>query len=109
VELLSIPLDRGPFFDYSLNAMNGRMQTWICVLLAICVLTILLLPFISVPVTTVRGKNSVRPAHLSVAMLALGAARQSFTAGCRQQLSAQQARLATRGPDLLDLTSARLC
>lgn len=89
--------------------MTGRMQAWLCVLLAICVLAILLVPFVPVPVNTLRAKHSVRPAHVSVAMTVLAPTRQTFTMNCRQQLSAQQARLATRGPDLVDLTSARLC
>lgn len=89
--------------------MTGRMQAWICVLLAICVLAVLLLPFIPVPVNTLRAKNSVRPAHVSVAMMVLAPTRQSFSMNSPQQLSTQQARLATRGPDLVDLTSARLC
>lgn len=89
--------------------MTTRIQAWICVLLAICVLVILLLPVIPVPVNTLRAKHSVRPLHVSVAMTVLAPTRQSFTLSGRQQLSAQQARLATRGPDLVDLTSARLC
>ncbi len=89
--------------------MTGRTQGWICVLLAICVLAILLLPVVPVPANTLRVKHSVRPAHVSVAMMVLAPTRQSFTLNCRQQLSAQQARLATRGPDLVDLTTARLC
>jgi hypothetical protein len=108
LELLWIPLDPRLVSDYS-YLMTARMQGWICVLLAICVLVILLLPVIPVPVNTLRGKHSVRPAHVSVAMTVLAPTRQSFALNGQQQLSAQQARLATRGPDLLDLTSARLC
>jgi len=88
--------------------VTGRLQVWVCVVLAVCVLTILLVPIIPVPVTMLRANHSVRPAHFGVAVVLLAATRQGFAAGA-PQLSARQARLATRGPDLLDLTTARLC
>jgi len=89
--------------------VTKRLQAWVCVVLAVCVLSILLLPIVPVPVTMLRAKHCVRPAHIPIAGVVLAAARQSFTAGAPQQLSARQARLATRGPDLVDLTTARLC
>lgn len=88
--------------------MTGRTRIWLSSILALCLLVIFLSPATASPLTTLRYKHTLRLAHATVvAWVYVAQAFELF--GSWQSSALRDAALATRGPDLLDLTRVRLC
>jgi choline-glycine betaine transporter len=88
--------------------MSGRMQGITAIVMAYAVLLILVSPVVPSPLTTVRSKQTVQPPHFFAPVSAL-----LFTAAIVSTptfwLMEEPERLLARGPDVVDLTTARLC
>ena len=78
------------------------------IVMAYAVMLILVSPIVPSPLTTVRAKQTVQPPHFVAPVSAL-----LFTAAldCTRTfwLMEEPERLLTRGSDIVDLTTARLC
>lgn len=85
--------------------MTGRIHRVLSLLLAVAVLVILVSPAVPSPFTTLRGKHAVNPPVVIAAVTAVVNVPRSGEAS----LLIRDALLATTTPDLVDLTSARLC
>jgi hypothetical protein len=88
--------------------MSGRMQGITAIVMAYAVLLILVSPVVPSPLTTLRSKQTVQPPHFVAPVSAL-----LFTAAIEFTrtfwLMEEPERLPTRGSDIVDLTTARLC
>jgi hypothetical protein len=86
----------------------GRMQGITAIVMAYAVMLILVSPVVPSPLTTVRSKQTVQPPHFVAPVSAL-----LFTAALEVtgtlRLMEDPERLLTRGSDIVDLTTARLC
>ena len=78
------------------------------IVMAYAVMLILVSPIVPSPLTTLRSKQTVQPPHFVAPVSAL-----LFTAvvDCTRTLWLMEGpeRLSTRGSDIVDLTTARLC
>ncbi len=87
-------------------AMTGRLQIALSFLLAFAVLVIFVSPAVPSPLTTMRSKHSIAPpailTYLHVASIAQAGVPALF-------VPLFETLVATHAPDLVDLTSARLC
>jgi hypothetical protein len=86
----------------------GRMKGITAIVMAYAVMLILVSPLVPSPVTTLRSKQTIQPPHFVAPVSAL-----LFTAvlGCTRTIRRMEEpeRLLTRGSDIVDLTTARLC
>ena len=86
----------------------GRMQGITAIVMAYAIMLILVSPLVPSPLTTMRSKQTVQPPHFVAPVCAL-----LFTAAvdCTRTfwLMEKPERLLTRGSDIVDLTTARLC
>jgi choline-glycine betaine transporter len=86
----------------------GRMQGITAIVMAYAVMLILVSPLVPSPLTTMRSKQTVQPPHFVAPVSAL-----LFTAVVDTTrtfwLMEEPERLHTRGSDVVDLTTARLC
>lgn len=86
----------------------GRMQGITAIVMAYAILLILVSPLVPSPLTTMRSKQTVQPPHFVAPVSAL-----LFTAAVDSTrtfwLMEEPERLLTRGSDIVDLTTARLC
>jgi hypothetical protein len=86
----------------------GRMQGITAIVMAYAVMLILVSPVVPSPLTTMRSKQTVQPPHFVAPVSAL-----LFTAALEVtgtlRLMEDPERLLTRGSDIVDLTTARLC
>ena len=86
----------------------GRMRGITAIVVAYAILLILVSPLVPSPLTTMRSKQTVQPPHFVAPVSAL-----LFTAAVDSTrtfwLMEKPERLLTRGSDIVDLTTARLC
>ena len=86
----------------------GRMQGITAIVMAYAIMLILVSPAVPSPLTTMRSKQTIQPPQFVVPVPAL-----LFTAAVDSMrtfwLMEDPARLLTRGSDVVDLTTARLC
>ncbi|HEX9119404.1 MAG TPA: hypothetical protein VF840_02590, partial [Terriglobales bacterium] len=86
----------------------GRMRGITAIVMAYAILLILVSPLVPWPLTTMRSKQTVQPPHFVAPVSAL-----LFTAAVDSTrtfwLMEEPERLLTRGSDIVDLTTARLC
>ena len=86
----------------------GRMQGITAIVMAYAIMLILVSPIVPSPLTTLRSKQRVQPPHCVAPVSAL-----LFTAVVDTSrtfwLMEEPERLLTRGCDIVDLTTARLC
>ena len=86
----------------------GRMQGITAIVMAYAIMLILVSPAVPSPLSTLRSKQAVQPPHFVAPVAAL-----LFTAVVDATrtfwLTERPAHLLTRGSDVVDLTTARLC
>ncbi len=88
--------------------MTRSARIWVAMTLALTVLVVLLSPTVAGPLTTLRYKHNIR-LGLSPLLTAIPVPVTLDAFAARDAWALREAVLATRGPDLLDLTGARLC
>jgi len=86
----------------------GRMQGITAIVMAYAVMLILVSPLVPSPLTTPRSKQMVQPPHFVAPVSALLFTAVIDSAGTFW-LMEEPERLLTRGSDIVDLTTARLC
>ncbi len=87
--------------------MRDRLKSAIAVALMVMVVAILIAPALSSPATALRAKRFSSLVYLAIAMAGTALAGILSSANARRPVAA--ARIAFAGPDVIDLTSARLC
>ena len=87
--------------------MTGRGRTWVAILLALGVLAILVSPSVDSPLTALQHKHGLHPTSISVVMASHLGTVSVFAMWEASAL--REASLAMRAPDLVDLTTVRLC
>lgn len=86
----------------------GRMRGITAIVMAYAVMLILVSPVVPSPLTTLRSKQTVQPPHFVAPVSAL---LFTVVVDCTRTfwLMNEPERLSTRGSDIVDLTTARLC
>lgn len=86
----------------------GRMRGITAIVMAYAVMLILVSPVVPSPLTTLRSKQTVQPPHSVAPVSAL---LFTVVVDCTRTfwLMNEPERLSTRGSDIVDLTTARLC
>jgi hypothetical protein len=98
---LAIGLDRTTNSGYSYG-VTRCFQPAIVVLLTVAMLVIFISPAVPFP-TTLRARHTVAPLHVTVCVPVLQVARAMTWRPVREAL------VSAHSPDVVDLTSARLC
>ncbi len=91
------------------EGMTRRLQIAIAVLLGLCVFAVLVSPAVPSPPTTLRGKQVATLFQLHIVAVLLAVLASPLLLCMGRMLPILEADVITRGPDLLDLTSSRLC
>ena len=86
----------------------GRMRGITAIVMAYAILLILVSPVVPSPLTTMRSKQTVQPPHFVAPVSALLFTALVDTTRTLWQMEEPE-RLFTRGSDIVDLTTARLC
>ena len=89
--------------------MTRHLQIALAVLLALCVCAILISPAVPSPPTTVRGKQLASLFQLNLLAVILASLASPALLCMGGLLPILQAHVTAHGPDLVDLTSSRLC
>jgi hypothetical protein len=86
----------------------GRLQGITAIVMAYAIMLILVSPLVPSPLTTLCSKQTVQPPHFvaPVSVLLFTAVVDALR---RSWLMEEPERLLTRGSDVVDLTTARLC
>jgi hypothetical protein len=86
----------------------GRMRGITAIVMAYAVMLILVSPIVPSPLTTLRSKQTVLPPHFAAPVSAL---LFTVVVDCARTfwLMNEPERPSTRGSDIVDLTTARLC
>jgi len=87
----------------------GRLQGITAIVMAFAVMMILVSPAVPSPATTLRTKQTIQPPQFMAPVSALLFTAAVDLAGIPSLLDAEHNGIVNIGPEIIDLTTARLC
>ncbi len=87
----------------------GRLQWITAIVMAYAVMVILVSPAVPSPATTLRSKQTIQPPHFVAPVTALLFTSANDLVGAAAWVIAEHGEIASQGPEIIDLTTARLC
>ena len=88
---------------------QGRLQWITAIVMGYAIMLILVSPAVPSPLTTVRTKQTVQPPHFAAPVTALLFTSANDLIRVSLWLTVEHDRIVSNGPEIIDLTTARLC
>jgi len=88
---------------------QGRLQWITAIVMGYAIMLILVSPAVPSPLTTFRTKQTVQPPHFAAPVTALLFTSANDLIRVSLWLTVEHDRIVSNGPEIIDLTTARLC